>query len=169
MALPLLEAVAVGLGASTQYVHHGSLAVDRSIEPEFRRAEAYLRRDPTMRHIIDDLERAPVLTRINGDSISLDRYSVTSRTVDWDPHVAARFRDGGRQSPALILGHELAHADIDRKLQARLEAKILPAYDDAEERRVIVGAESHAARTLGESRRHDHSGAFYPVTSSTLR
>jgi hypothetical protein len=43
------------------------------------------------------------------------------------------------------------------------------AYDDREERRVILGSERHAAETLGEAVRHDHGGSTYYVASPIAR
>lgn len=157
-----------GLGedpTTKRFVHHGSLAVDREIEPYFRKAESYLRRDPTMRHIVDDLERSPKIVRIVGDAIERDSYMPRTRTIYWDPLSAARTLDGGRQSPALGLGHEMAHADMDPRRQNALMNRIVDKYDNDEERRVIVGAETHAARTLGEGTRTDHGIHAYHVRS----
>ena len=169
MGLTLGSLAAFALGAPADYVHHGSLAVDRALDPAFRKAERHLRHDAGMRRILDDLERSPQITRVVGDAIARDSFEPQTRTIVWNPQMAARFADGGRQSPALLLGHELAHADMDAALQERLGRQTDPRYDNAEERRVIVGAEAHAARTLGETPRHDHRGSFYAVTSSTSR
>ena len=42
-------------------------------------------------------------------------------------------------------------------------------YDNAEERRVVLGSEHHAARTLHEAIRYDHSGVCYKVDSPIAR
>lgn len=152
-----------------RFVHHGSLAVDSEIDSEFRRTESYLRRDSKMRRIIDDLEHSPRMVKIIGDRIDRDDYTLETRTVQWDPMSAARVSGGGRQSPALGLGHELAHADMNAVLQRTSISENIPAFDNAEERRVILGAETHAARTLGEAIRRDHEAVPFRVSSSTDR
>ncbi|GAC1529547.1 MAG: hypothetical protein NVS2B8_17250 [Vulcanimicrobiaceae bacterium] len=152
---------------STHFVAHGSLLVDRSIDREFRAAEAYLRADTVMAQTFDDLERAPEATYVLGNRRSDDHFDFAARAVTWDPHSALRTTEGGRQSPALGLGHELVHADEDAIVRERLASKYDPAYDNREERRVIRGAEAHAARTLGEGTRHDHSGTLAHVDSPT--
>jgi hypothetical protein len=44
-----------------------------------------------------------------------------------------------------------------------------PKYNYLEERRVIKGSETHAANTLGEGKRKDHSGDTYHVPTPTSR
>ncbi|HEY1653857.1 MAG TPA: hypothetical protein VGF86_01950 [Candidatus Tumulicola sp.] len=94
-----------------------------------------------------------------------DHFDPRTDTIAWDPYSALRVGGGGRQSPALGLGHEIDHAVEARASERRLAAQACPFYDDAEERRVIRGSERHAARTLGESARHDHAGRPYRVRS----
>lgn len=75
-------------------------------------------------------------------------------------------------SPALALGHELAHADAYNynsftfKLRVRIPDN---QYDTAEEKRVITGPEASAAATLGEPRRFSHSGTDRVEPRSTSR
>lgn len=99
---PALAAVAAGLGLQS-FVHHGSLAVESSIEPEFRKAETYLRGDSIMRRTLHDLEHAPQTTTVLGNPFYIDRYSPSTRTIEWDPYSALRTSRGGLQSPALGL------------------------------------------------------------------
>ena len=147
------------------YIHHGSLAVERGLDKAFSLAERYLRGDSIMRRTFDDLESGRTTFVIAKNSHGDDHFDPSSRTVAWDPHSALRTTDGGRQSPALGLGHELAHADEDARVRAYLAATPSVRYDDAEERRVIRGAEAHAARSLGEATRYDHDGTTYRVSS----
>ncbi|GAC1303187.1 MAG: hypothetical protein NVS2B3_09100 [Vulcanimicrobiaceae bacterium] len=151
------------------FVHHGSVSVERSLDKAFVAAERYLRGDSIMARTFDDLERGPNPIVVRGNRRDDDHFEPTTRTVAWDPYSALRTTDGGWQSPALGLGHELVHADADPASRARLSQIRSPRYDNAEERRVIRGAETHAARTLGESIRHDHAGATFRVTSPTSR
>lgn len=157
----------VTLAPPDPYVHHGSLAVQRSLDTAFRRAEAYLRGDSVMRHTLDDLEGGATAYVIRANARNDDHFDPSFDTVDWDPYSALRTSRGGRQSPALGLGHELVHADENPRVRARLAATPSLRYDTAEERRVIRGAEAHAARSLGEAARSDHAGSTYRVVSPT--
>ncbi len=98
-----------------------------------------------------------------------DSFDPATDTIEWDPHSALRTTSGGKQSPALGLGHEIDHAVEAPQTQARLNARANRRFDTAEERRVITGSERHAARTLEESARVDHAGRCYRVASPTLR
>ena len=155
-----------------QYVRHGSLRVERSIDREFVRAEHYLRGDTVMRATFDHLEYAKAPTYIEQDESprgQIDSFDPERNTISWDPHVAHRFADGGRQSPALALAHEAAHAAEDTGARNRLFEIKMPNFDNAEERRVILGPETHAARRLGEGTRTAHDGDEYRVATPTSR
>ena len=75
----------------------------------------------------------------------------------------------GRQSPALGLGHELDHAAAGDDAFGLLAEIPDRRFDNLEERRVILGSERHAARTLHESVRYDHRGRIYRVDSPVAR
>lgn len=160
-----------GVGnARDPYVHHGALAVAREIDPQFRAAERYLRGDSIMRQTLDRIEHAKTTTHLIGNtSNDSDSFDERAQVVEWDPYRAFRTTEGGRVSPALALGHELAHAAADPATRARLSAINVEQYDNAEERRVIRGAERHAAQTLGEAMRSDHRATGYDVASPTAR
>ncbi len=147
----------------------GTLDMPVSARADFARAVRYLDGDSRMRDIIGRAEHAshPLHLRVNrhGD----DSFDPASDTINWDPHSALATSDGGRQSPALGLGHELDHATVAAWLRRRGEAHDDPAFDNAEERRVIRGSEAHAARSLGEDPRRDHGGSLYAVGSPVLR
>jgi hypothetical protein len=98
-----------------------------------------------------------------------DRYDPQTRTVYWDPKSALQTTDGGQQSPALGLGHEIAHATGNRRDTAVLSNTTDGRYDNKEERRVIRNYESPAARELHESLRYDHGGTPYNVDCPTCR
>jgi hypothetical protein len=152
------------------YVHHGSLLVSRAAEASYERAKSYLGADRRERSLFYRLEHAKtreyhlVLNRHDDDY-----FDPTCDTIGWDPHSALRTTDGGRQSPALGLGHEVDHAVESRRQEFRLSARASRCYDTMEERRVIIGSERHAARTLGESVRYDHGGRCYHVSSPISR
>ena len=129
----------------------------------------YLRKDRKMRKIINDLKKShtnyKIITIDNDD----DRYDPATRKVYWDPHSALLTTGGGRQSPALGLGHELGHADISPARQRELSITPCPEYENMEERRVITEIETPVARHLGEGTRADHFGRTYRVRTPMSR
>ena len=149
------------------FVHYGSLAVAATAQRDFERAVAYLTRDPVERALFDRLERGPQQVTLTANREDADYYDPSAHAIHWDPHSALRTGDGGRQSPALGLGHEVDHAVHDGPREWRRAQTFDPRFDNAEERRVITGSERHAARTLGEAVRHDHGGATYRVDAPT--
>ena len=138
-------------------------------ERDFRLATDYLREDSVMRRILEKAEHARQSIHLAINDRDDDSFDPRTRTVNWDPHSALRTTEGGRQSPALGLGHELDHATASARLRERGAASFDPNYDNAEERRVITGSEMHAATTLGEAIRYDHGGTSYDVTSPVER
>ena len=148
------------------YVSHGSLDVPRTIETQYEAAKCYLSRDPVERSLFRRLEHAPhrhfVMTTNRRND---DHFDPSTNAIAWDPYSALRTTRGGRQSPALGLGHEIDHAVCAPRKEATLAARSDAHYDTAEERRVITGSEAHAARTLGEAMRANHDGTTYRVRS----
>ena len=120
-----------------------------------------------MRRTFDDLEIASDPTYVLGNHRGDDHFDFENHAVTWDAHSALRTTNGGVQSPALGLGHELVHTSEARAKRDVLASTFDFAYDNKEERRVIVGAETHAAHTLGEGTRHDHGGRAFTVNSPT--
>ncbi|MGC2131082.1 MAG: hypothetical protein WA629_13415 [Candidatus Aquilonibacter sp.] len=156
---------------SPSFVRHGSLAVPRDDDAFYEQAKTYLSRDPVEAKLFRELEHSP-----DGRQYELtinhrndDHFDPNDNEIAWDPYSALRTTSGGRQSPALGLGHEVDHAVEDPRIENRLRDTPDPRYDNAEERRVITGSERHAAHTLGESVRHDHAGGTYRVTSPVMR
>lgn len=147
------------------FVHYGSLAVAAPARRNFEVAVDYLERDPVERALFRRLERGPQRVTLTTNSRDADYYDPVTRTIHWDPHSALRTTSGGRQSPALGLGHEVDHAAHDGPREWQRANTADRAYDTAEERRVIEGSERHAARTLGEAVRHDHGGTCYRVAA----
>lgn len=120
-----------------------------------------------MARTFDDLERASTPTYVLGNHRGDDHFDFEHHAITWDAHSALRTTSGGVQSPALGLGHELVHANEAVGKRDVLASVFDAAYDNKEERRVIVGAETHAAHTLGEGTRHDHGGRALCVDSPT--
>ncbi len=147
-------------------VTFGSLRVPATAVAQYREAKHYLSRDPLERRLFHQLEHARGRTfTLATNHRNDDHFDPNSDTIAWDPYSALRTTRGGHQSPALGLGHEVDHAVEDPKVEDGLQGRADARYDDAEERRVVLGSETHAARTLGESARHDHAGSTYRVPS----
>ena len=156
--------------AGMQPILHGSLAVPASAERWYLEAKAYVSRDRADRTLFLRLEHDPARTfhlRINRRDD--DHFDPNTNTIAWDPHSALRTTNGGRQSPALGLAHEVDHAVESPGAYDRLSDRIDPRYDNAEERRVIRGSECVAARVLHEDDRFDHAGSCYRVASPVAR
>jgi hypothetical protein len=147
------------------FVPYGSLRVAASAQRDFDRAVHYLRRDPVERALFDRLERGPHEVTLTTNRRNDDEYDPNTHVIHWDPHSALRTDDGGRQSPALGLGHEVDHAVHDGPREWKRSDAFDRQYDTLEERRVITGSERHAAQTLGEGVRRDHGGTTYRVSS----
>src|SRR5215469_4306921 len=131
--------------APDPYIHHGTLDVPRNAEPQYEAAKAYLSRDSVERGLFNQLEHAGggrhYTLKINQQND--DYFDPSTSTIGWDPYSALRTTSGGRQSPALGLGHEVDHAVEPSNVGARLSQEYDPTFDNAEERRVILGSETH--------------------------
>jgi len=153
------------------YRHFGNLRIPRTASRLLARAQTYLSKDPEAVKILGRLEHAPNQYTLHIIHNGNDNFDPQTRTISWDPYSALRTTSGGKQSPALGLLHEEDHAyenvTAPRK-QARLQEEHLARYDNAEERRVIRGVETRAARVLGEGVRHDHRGTPYKVKDPAL-
>lgn len=141
----------------------------------FQQAAAYLSRDLGMATIIRDLSSSETTYTIFAREINPRNtgYKPSSHEIYWNPRIASEcprdFGGNGTRSPALILGHELAHAD-NPWYQAILAFIRDKDYDNLEEKRVIEGPEKAAALTLGEGVRHTHRpGRFFWVPTPTSR
>lgn len=145
------------------------ISIPAAARSDYRLARAYLSRDPVERRLFERLDASTRHFRLAIDHRDDDHFDPNSNTIAWDPYSALRTRQGGTQSPALGLGHEVAHAVEAPAREDRLSARELPRYDNAEERRVIRGSERHAALTLGEAVRYDHRGTTYRVATPVSR
>ncbi len=143
--------------------------IPASARADYALAKAYLCRDGVERRLFEKLQHSTHKFYLRIDSRGDDHFDPSTDTIAWDPYSALRTTQGGRQSPALGLGHEVAHAVESPRRESALSAHSLPRYDTAEERRVIRGSERHAARTLGEAVRCDHRGTPYRVATPVSR
>ncbi len=136
---------------------------------DYDEAIKYLQCDAVMAKIIDDLRKSSVIYTVILNDDDNDSYDPSTNTISWDPHSALKLTNGGKQSPALGLGHEMDHANANF-FQRIVGGIPWPEYDNLEERRVIKGSETHAANTLGEGKRKNHSGSStYRVPTPTSR
>ena len=146
-----------------------AISVPAAARSDYLLARAYLSRDSAERRLFERLDSSARHFQLAVNHRSDDHFDANSDTIAWDPYSALRTTRGGTQSPALGLGHEVAHALEAPRREAALAARSLPRYDNAEERRVIRGSERHAARTLGEGVRFDHRGTPYRVSTPVSR
>ena len=103
----------------------------------YQQAVNYLNGGPGMASIINDLNNSSTIYNIVPNDVNDDSYEPATHTIHWDPHAALCDNDC-RLSPALALGHEMAHAD--GPWYSGLLAWIpWTAYDNLEERRVNQG------------------------------
>jgi RHS repeat-associated protein len=134
----------------------------------YKEAIEYLRKDPGMAAVIDSLEKSNTTYTVETNGFGVDMYDPRTRTVMWDPGLALKF-NGGSISPALALGHELAHA-AENWFTSTLRSFIpVAGYSDLNEYRIIQNYENPAARSLGESVRTCHCGTGYRVTGPLAR
>ncbi|HET9029505.1 MAG TPA: hypothetical protein VFN49_04955 [Candidatus Aquilonibacter sp.] len=157
--------------STDRFVRHGSLDVPSDAEAQYEAAKAYLGADPGERRLFSRLEHARDGRRyaLAINHRNNDYFDPSTNTIGWDPYSALRTTGGQRQSPALGLGHEIDHAVEGRMRAARLMRAYDRAFDNKEERRVILGSETRAARTLGEGVRTNHRGTTYRVGGPTQR
>ena len=131
---------------------------------------AYLKDSQSAVALIDRAHRSGETINIRYTSeLGNESFLPIKRRIKYNPRSALR-NEGGDQTPALGLLHELSHAvefieNEDRYLDNAL--KKLPGYDDAEERRVIRGVERRAARELGEGTRNNHRGHAFESEGPT--
>ncbi|HKU68924.1 MAG TPA: hypothetical protein VJP85_14210 [Candidatus Baltobacteraceae bacterium] len=145
------------------------ISVPAAARSDYLLAREYLSRDGSERRLFERLDRSARRFHLHVNHRNDDHFDPNTDTIAWDPYSALRTTRGGTQSPALGLGHEVAHAVEAPRREAALASRALAAYDDAEERRVIRGSERHAARTLGEGVRFDHRGRTYRVPTPVSR
>jgi hypothetical protein len=123
----------------------------------------YLQQDPGMAFIIQDLQNSSTVYTINFNNLNDDSFNPLTNVINWDPNSGCTSSTGGTQSPALGLGHELAHAQHPELGNFLANITVLAGnYDNWEEWRVIWGAETDAAHTLGEPTRPDHDCTATP-------
>ena len=140
---------------------------------DFAAAQKYLSKDVGEKAILNTLQQSATVYTVTFNNNGDDSFDPNTNTVSWDPRSALATQDnagmlnGGTQTPALGLGHELDHAA--GKDQGTTAHGADAQYDNAEERRVITGSETAAAGTVHEATRTNHGGAPYESKSPTSR
>jgi hypothetical protein len=145
-----------------------AITIPAGARSDYALAKAYLSRDAMERRLFDRLEQLPRRFHLTINHRNDDHFDPSNNTIAWDPYSALRTKRG-TQSPALGLGHEIAHAVESPKRESVLMNRSLRNYDNCEERRVICGTERHAAQTLGEAIRRDHRGTTFRVATPVSR
>ena len=87
-----------------------SISVPRCARSDYVLARAYLSRDVTQQRLFRRLDESARHFRLTIDHRNDDHFDPQTNTIAWDPYSALRTTRGGTQSPALGLGHEIAHA-----------------------------------------------------------
>src|SRR5580692_1933373 len=102
-------------------VRRGTLTLPRDGAHLYDEAKRYLGRDPGERALFARLQHADCRRyRLTLNRRNDDHFDPRTDTIAWDPYSALRTTNGGCQSPALGLGHEVAHAVEPRALENRL-------------------------------------------------
>ena len=145
----------------------------------FDSAIKYLKQDAEMNKIITALENDSKHTVVVSCNSEHDNsFNRLTMRIHWDPK-SAIFCDSnaglngkfdfknGTQVPAFGLGHEISHAHAFitegyKDFVSRTRTPD-PDYDDSEEKRVITGVETHAAKSLKQCVRKNHRGFSYHV------
>jgi RHS repeat-associated protein len=145
----------------------------------YQQAVKYLSRDPGMQKIIKYLETSPERYYVQIVHNGNDLFHLQTNTIDWDPNSAVAVynkseslvcTENDTQTPALGLGHEMAHAARNTLLlYLGYELKFPKGYPNYEEWRVVRGPERTAAKTLGEGIRDNLRGFPYNVSTPTAR
>ena len=137
-----------------------------AFKTEFTTAITYLNKGKAS-SVISQLEkRSETITVKEGAALSDVFYDPSTNTITWNPYSALKTTGGKTQSPALGLLHEADHALEEVSQPARFkknQAASVTAYDNLEEKRVIKGTETRAAKKLGEGTRTDHRGTDFKV------
>ena len=140
----------------------------------YQTARAYLGGGGADR-ILKELDARPEVVTIvetTGTLMQDVRFDPDAKTIDWNPEAALRTTDGGTQSPASTLNHEMDHAL--RSLQdpqqfERDRTATDPQFRNREERRVVQGSEATLARIKGEDARRDSKGSLEKVSGADQR
>jgi hypothetical protein len=156
--------------------HH--LVFDPESSPAFkhevRSALAYLARAPGTASLVSRLDRGPNTVTLQ-ESAWLDddfaAFDPDTGTIAFNPHLGLQSA-GGVIPPALILAHELGHAEEfgAHELRACIEAQLEdPVFGTATERRNCLEVEFPIAAQLDLPLNVDRTALVIPVECSTCK
>jgi RHS repeat-associated protein len=102
-------------------------------------------------------------------------FNPKTNTIYWNPFGGLETTNGNKLSPAILLIHEVDHANQKDKNPKKFRNDLNTTdsnYDNKEEKRVIMGSETEAAQKTGEIQegtqsRYDHLGRQYPTKGPT--
>jgi hypothetical protein len=134
---------------------------------ELDQALTYLRSVPWMGAMIDWLTD-PKTPAYKIQICSESRYMPTDHKILWNPHRAMRLTNGGTQSPALELAHEVGRAVV-RDESAVPRDTPFGRYTNVSEFIVITFIETPTAILLGGNIRADHYGTLFDVPTPLSR
>lgn len=143
----------------------GCLHVESALYDRFRAAMIYDAKNPETVGVVKHLIDGPLAT----DVVHTDNRSTSTTpmlhggaTVHWNPDYMLIDGQGGRHSSAVIVGHELNHADhlnhddfkYDRE---RTRGTGTPPFTNREDQHVVEGWERRTSAAVGEAIRHDNA------------
>lgn len=139
---------------------------------EYNRAMKYILSDTEVARINKDIGKWEVIIVHDGNNFT----DTTNHTINWDPNSGNDNLEGGIQSPALGLVHEIGHAyEEDAQIGPQTDLPggpilgdiLLALFDNWGDLRVILGIESDFARRHGEPVRNTHHTKPKKVPNST--
>ena len=169
-----------------QFVHLGSLRVEKTVFEDFKKAERYLAKDPEAVKMLGQLVhdgQQHTIHKIGADDVQGDRFqpngtfardhaTQSGGDIYWNPTGALRNTDGSATSPAVALVHEQGHSwewtSSPNGYLRGLDTQTL-RFTTAEEQRNERHIEAHVAKTLGEPIRQNHIGEPFEVANPTSR
>ena len=149
------------------------LAFSSTMTPEERQAfydaGSHLMQSQQFRIIYNTLNESPETYLVVASTDLRNGYSAAERTISWDPSSALLLSNGGTQSPAMGLAHEMTHAYHHDTVGSLDNTQTNDAYGTIEEALTIPSWETWMARELGEGTRSDRLGIPFPTTGVTGR
>src|SRR4051794_19150054 len=133
-------------------------------EKYFRAAISYVTKSAKAKHVYDELEKLPNKIQVNvfncnGEDFYAHAFSPGGGYIQWDPLNALQVTEGGWQSPAVALIHEMYHAyqehilkDIYPNMPTRLvaDAPGNPKRPASKEEIATVDFEKNVCKQLAE-------------------
>ncbi len=77
---------------------------------EYQAAKDHLKGSDRAKQLFNRIEKRRTEFKFSLNKTDDDSYDPKTHTVNWDPKSALKTTDGGKQSPATGLAHEIDHA-----------------------------------------------------------